>query len=126
MKEDDIFPPWNDLDDGTESFWSASWFIDKDQDKDSIILTMTIDNKKTFDWFYPEVYNAYHTDTLKEFINRYYKEEISQYNLDEFKTFLTHWLQIVANDGAMDIAFADELVQEKDENFIEVTSKTLH
>ena len=34
MDNNDIFPSWGDLDDGQESFWSADWFIDKDQDKD--------------------------------------------------------------------------------------------
>ncbi len=126
MNDDDIFPSWGDLDDGNQSFWSASWFVDKDQEKDTIILTMTIDNEETFNWFYPEVYNAFHTDTIKEFLARHYKKEISEENIKEFKDFLFHWFQTIDNEGAMDIEFDDEFVEERDDDFIESENRTLH
>jgi hypothetical protein len=126
MDNNDIFPSWGDLDDGQESFWSADWFIDKDQDKDTIILTVTIDNEETFNWFYPEVYNAFHTDTVKEFLARYYKKEISDENIKEFKDFLFHWFQTVDDEGAMDMEFDDEFVNESDDVFVESENRTLH
>ncbi len=126
MDNNEIFPDWGDLDNGEESFWSANWFIDKDQDKDTVVLSVTINNEETFDWFYPEIHNAFHTDTVKEFLARYYKKEISEENLKEFKDFLFHWFQTVDDEGAMDIEFDDEFVQEKDEDFVESENRTLH
>lgn len=117
MDNSEIFPSWGELDDGKHSFWSADWFVDKDQDKETIILTMTVNNEETFNWFYPEIHNAYYTDTLKEFLARHYKKEVTEENLTEFKDFLFHWFKTVENGGNLDIGIEDDFVQERDEDF---------
>jgi hypothetical protein len=126
MEDKELFPSWGDLENGEDSFWSADWIIDLDQDKDTIVLTMTIDDTETFEWPYPEIYNAFHTDTVKEFVARYYKEEVSDENIKELKDFLFHWLEIVKAGGSLEIEVDDEDISERDDGFLESENKTLH
>jgi hypothetical protein len=124
MEDKEIFPSWGDLDNGEESYWSADWIIDPDQDKNKVVLTMTIDGSETVNWFYPEVREAFQSDTLKEFVARYYKEEVTDENIKELKDFLFHWLQIVDSDGSMEFGIDDDDILEQDDGFTE--NNTLH
>lgn len=125
MENDDIFPPWGDLDDGKPSLWAADWIIDEGQEVEDTFVTIVYDYKEEFILKYIEVKDAFDNDTVKELLAKHIDEEIEAKDIQELKDFFFHWLMIVNKGGNLDLSY-DDLAEERDEDFIESENRTLH
>lgn len=125
MEDNDIFPPWGDLDDGKPSVWAADWIIDENQALEEIFVTIVYDHKEEFILKYNEVKEAFDNNTIKELLSNYITEEIKTKDVQELKDFFFHWLMIVGKGGNLDLTY-DDLVDERDDDFIESENKTIH
>lgn len=125
MNNNDIFPPWGDLDDGKPSLWAADWIIDEGQEIEDTFVTIVYDYKEEFILKYIEVKDAFDNDTVKELLAKHIDEEIEAKDIQELKDFFFHWLMIVNKGGNLDLSY-DDLTEERDEDFIESENRTLH
>lgn len=125
MESNDIFPPWGELDDGKPSVWAADWIIDEGQEIEDTFVTIVYDYKEEFILKYQEVKDAFDNDSVKELLSRYIPEEIKTEYIQELKDFFFHWLMIVGKGGSLDLSY-DDLVEERDEDFIESENRTIH
>lgn len=126
MDNNDVFPPWGDLDDGKPSVWACDWIIDDGQAKEDIFLTIAYDYREEFILKYNQILEAAEKNTVKELLSTYIKEEIHQEDLDEIADFFNRWLDIVEADGKIEMIIDDENIDEVDEDFTESENRTLH
>jgi hypothetical protein len=108
----EIFPDWGDLDDGKESVWGADWVIDLDQDKSTVVVTVSYKNREEWLWSYTDIKKAFDEKTVKEFAQQYITEEISEEDIKELTDFFFHWLMTVEGAGNTDFEINDEDVIE--------------
>lgn len=126
MENDDIFPPWGDLDDGKPSVWACDWFIDEGQEIEDVFVTIGYDFREEFILKYNEIKEAFDSDTVKDLVAKYINEEVREEDIKELKDFFFHWLMIVDNKGSIDVDFDDDSIVERDDDFIESENRTLH
>lgn len=113
MNENEIFKDWGDLEDGKESVWGADWYIDLDQQKKDIFLTISYKGEEEFIWYHDAIKQAFDDKTVKEFVDQYIKD-VSEEDIKELTDFFFHWLMIVDAGGTMDMEVADEDLIELD------------
>lgn len=126
MKNQNQFPDWGDLDDGKESVWACEWFIDDNQESSEIFLSVSYKFKDEFVLSYLEVDSACKHDSVKELLAEYIKDEIQDEDLVEIKDFFNRWLDLVDSNGNLNFDYGDDEVSERDDEFHEVTNRTLH
>ena len=126
MDNDDIFPPWGDLDDGKPSVWACDWFIDEGQAIEDTVLTVAYDYREEFILKYNEIKEAFDNDAVKELLAKYINEEVKEENIKELKDFFFHWLMFAGKGGNVDTMFDDNDITDRDEDFVESENRTLH
>jgi len=124
--KDEIFPQWGDLDDGKESVWACEWFIDENQDSETVFMTVQYKFQEEFVLSYKEIDQAIVNSSVQELLASYIKEDITDKDLEEIVDFFNRWLSIVDNDGHIDVEFDDEDVSERDEDYVSTEYRTLH
>ncbi|NDG28492.1 hypothetical protein EB118_00110 [bacterium] len=124
--KDEIFPQWGDLDDGKESVWACEWFIDENQDGETVFMTVQYKFQEEFVLSYKEIDQAIVNSSVQELLASYIKEDITDKDLEEIVDFFNRWLSIVDNDGHIDVEFDDEDVSERDEDYVSTEYRTLH
>jgi len=124
--KDEIFPQWGDLDDGKESVWACEWFIDENQDGETVFMTVQYKFQEEFVLSYKEIDQAIVNSSVQELLASYIKEDITDKDLEEIVDFFNRWLSIVDNDGHIDVKFDDEDVSERDEDYVSTEYRTLH
>ena len=105
---DEIFTTWGDLENDKVSVWHADWYLDQDQQKETVFLTMTYDERHTFEWFYPEILETYESNNVKGLLEKYLPEEtVSEEDLKELYDFFSQWLNIIDMGGSIEFDVDD-------------------